>query len=279
MKNLIIIPALCVTLFAGCASTPEHVASLEQARADVQALQQDPLVSRAASRELMDARASLSKAESALADGDSIETVDHFAYLATRQAQTGEARIAEARAREQVADSEADRNRVLLNARTQEAEAAAAAARAAQADAADLQRELAELQAKQTQRGMVMTLSDVLFDTDAATLKPGADLTLDRIADFLKKSPDVRLIVEGHTDSRGSEHYNEDLSQRRAQAVRDALIAQGIQGDRIEALGRGEAFPVASNDTSAGRQQNRRVEIVFSNGSGQFAEGSRTAAR
>ena len=176
------------------------------------------------------------------------------------------------RAKEQVAKGEAERNRVLLEARTQQADVATATAK-------DAQRELAELQAKQTDRGMVVTLSDVLFDTGAATLKPGADLALGRVADFMQQNPNTKLIVEGHTDSVGSDTYNEGLSQRRADAVRAALISRGIQSDRVETVGRGEGFPVASNDTQEGRQQNRRVEIIFSDESGTFARQSHTATQ
>ncbi len=292
MKTILIIPfALGAVLLGGCASTPKNVESLDLARAEVHTLQQDPLVTQAASSELAAARKSLDAAETALQNGKAMSTVDHYAYLATQQAQTGEARIAEMRAKEQVAKGEAERNRVLLEARTEQADAATAKAEqqtltadaareeadAARAEAESAQRELAELQAKQTERGMVLTLSDVLFDTAAATLKPGADLALDRLSAFMEKNPETRLMVEGHTDSVGSESYNEDLSQRRAAAVRTALVSRGIQGERIEVVGRGESFPIASNDTQAGRQQNRRVEIIFSNDTGTFAQSGHAA--
>ncbi len=211
MKHILIVPiAIGALWLGGCASTPKNVASLDQARSEVQTLQQDPLVTQAASSELAAARKSLAAAEDAFQHGKSLSTIDHYAYLATQQAQTGEARIAEMRAKEQVAKGEADRNRVLLDARTQEADTATATAKqeqqnaqAARAEAQDAQRELADLQAKKTDRGMVVTLSDVLFDTGAATLKPGADLALGRVADFMQKNPDTKLIVEGHTDSVG----------------------------------------------------------------------------
>lgn len=293
MKPILIVPfTIGAVLLGACASTPKHVASLEQARTEVQTLQQDPLVSQAASSELAAARKSLASADDALQNGKAMSTIDHYAYLATQQAQTGEARIAEMRAKEQVAKGAADRNRVLLDARTQEADVATATAKvatenakqeqqnteAARMEADDAQRELAEMQAKQTDRGMVITLSDVLFDTGAATLKPGADLALGRVSDFLQKNPETKLIVEGHTDSVGSDASNESLSQRRADAVKAALLSRGIQSDRIETVGRGEGYPVASNETQAGRQQNRRVEIIFSNEAGTFVQGGHTAA-
>jgi OmpA-OmpF porin, OOP family len=121
---------------------------------------------------------------------------------------------------------------------------------------------------------MVVTLGDVLFDTDQATLKPGADLSLDRLATYLSGHAQTKVIIEGHTDSRGSDAYNDDLSQRRADAVAKALIARGVAPDDIRAIGRGKNYPVATNDTQAGRQQNRRVEIVFSDASGRFAQGA-----
>ncbi len=231
MKHILIVPfAIGAVLLGGCASTPKHVASLEQARTEVQTLQQDPLVTQAASSELAAARKSLAAADDAFQNGKAMSTIDHYAYLATQQAQTGEARIAEMRAKEQVAKGEADRNRVLLDARTQEADVATAHARSRNSrtrsrayGSRNAQRELAELQAKQTDRGMVITLSDVLFDTGAATLKPGADLALGRVSEFLQKNPNTKLIVEGHTDSVGSDTYNESLSQRRADAVKAAL--------------------------------------------------------
>lgn len=286
MKRMLIVSfSIGIVLLGACATTPKQVASLERARSEVQTLQQDPLVTQAASSELAAARKSLDAAEDAFQHGRAVSTIDHYAYLATQQAQTGEARIAEMRAKEQVAKGEAERNRVLLDARTQEADVATATAKQeqqnaemARAEAENAQRELAEMQAKKTDRGMVITLSDVLFDTGAATLKPGADLALGRVSDFMKQNPETKLIVEGHTDSVGSETTNESLSQRRADAVKAALMSRGVQADRIETIGRGEGFPVASNDTQAGRQQNRRVEIIFSDEAGTFAQGGHAAA-
>ncbi len=264
MKTTHLLMIAGVALITACASAPKQIPILDQARSDVQTLQQDPRAAQDVSQDLAAARSSLTTAEAAMKDGKR-ETVEHYAYLASRQAQIGEAHLAEMRAKEQVAKGEADRNRVLLDARTEEVES--------------MQRELADLQAKKTERGMVVTLGDVLFNTGAATLLPGADLALGRLAEALQKNPDMRVIVEGHTDSQGSDSYNEDLSRRRSQAVRDALVARGVAGDRIETIGRGEAFPVASNDSAEGRQQNRRVEIVFSNDAGQFATTDSTVLR
>ena len=125
---------------------------------------------------------------------------------------------------------------------------------------------------------LVLTLGDVLFDTAQATLKAGADRTLDRLASFMMEYPERQVAIEGHTDSRGSDDYNRDLSKRRADSVRDALVDRGVQAQRIRSVGLGEAYPVAGNDTAGGMQQNRRVEIVISDESGNFPEGQRAAA-
>ena len=286
-------------LLAACASAPKRVDQLEQARSDVQTLSQDPLAQQAASQELANARTSLDAADAAMKKGKR-EDVLHYSYLASQQAKTGEEHVAEARSKEEVAKGEGDRNRVLLDSRTREAENATAEAQAQtrvaqaqaqQADAArqeaeaarreaeDTQRQLAELQAKQTDRGMVLTLGDVLFDTSAATLKPGAGAVLDRVAGFLKENSGTKVMIEGHTDARGSEAYNQALSERRAQAVADALAFRGIDRGRVEAVGRGKSLPVASNDTAAGQQQNRRVELIFSDASGRFASGGSPSLR
>ena len=112
---------------------------------------------------------------------------------------------------------------------------------------------------------MVLTLGDVLFDTGKSTLKPGALRTLDKLASFLQKNPEQKIRIEGHTDSVGSEESNIALSQRRADAVRQALLDKGVSEAQMEATGLGEAYPVASNNTKAGKQQNRRVEVLFLN--------------
>jgi outer membrane protein OmpA-like peptidoglycan-associated protein len=126
-----------------------------------------------------------------------------------------------------------------------------------------MQQQLSELQAKQTDRGMLLTLGDVLFDTGKATLKPGAHETIGRLADVLKEDPNRTVAIEGHTDSVGSEEMNMALSTQRAEAVERALIGRGVAATQISVEGRGESTPVANNDTAAGRQQNRRVEMIF----------------
>jgi outer membrane protein OmpA-like peptidoglycan-associated protein len=126
-----------------------------------------------------------------------------------------------------------------------------------------LQTELADLQARQTERGLVVTVGDVLFEVDRAELRGGAQRELDKLARALHDHPGLDLIIEGHTDSTGTAAHNQDLSERRAASVRHYLIAQGIGRDRSRSLGLGQDHPVANNGNASGRQQNRRVEIVI----------------
>jgi outer membrane protein OmpA-like peptidoglycan-associated protein len=272
MNRSILVGTIAIILGA-CATAPQRSEQLEQARAQIQILSQEPLAQEAAGRDLEAARKSLTQAEAAHQQKQPPAIVDHLAYVAQRHAEAGEARVLEARSRQEVARAQEDRNKILMDARTREAQSSQSQAEAAQAQLASAQQQLADLQAKKTDRGMVVTLGDVLFDTGQATLKPGASLALNRLATFLSANPQTRILIEGHTDSRGSDEYNEVLSERRAKAVATELMSRGISPDQVQTLGRGKSYPVASNDTPEGRQRNRRVEIVFSDTSGRFAQG------
>jgi outer membrane protein OmpA-like peptidoglycan-associated protein len=256
-----------------------------QAREAVARLEADPMALQIAGKPLQEARDSLASAEAAARDHKSMVEVDHLAYLAQRRAAVGEALVDENRATQHMAQAQAQRDAVLIAARERETDAARAQAavsqqqaRSSQADAAAAaaqaqaaQQELAALQAKQTDRGMVLTLgSNLMFDTGSDVLKPGADDSLMRVGDFLKQHPSVAVRVEGHTDSIGTDSYNDALSERRARAVAHALQDRGVETARVAAVGRGKELPIASNQTPEGRQQNRRVEIIFSDTQGQF---------
>jgi outer membrane protein OmpA-like peptidoglycan-associated protein len=178
--------------------------------------------------------------------------------------------IAEAREAQAAREQAEQRARELQLAREREqTELAArqdAAAKAAElnAELQRLQGELRDLKARQTERGWVLTMgSDLLFDPGKAELKPGAQRSVENLAQFLRRHPQQELMIEGFTDSTGSVELNRRLSEQRAGAVKDALVAQGIDPIRISTRGYGPAFPVASNETPTGRQLNRRVEIVL----------------
>lgn len=182
-----------------------------------------------------------------------------------------EAEIATARALSAQQDAEAARTAAIAEEQRLAAEKAAAeAARTkAETDVQNLRARLREqlnaiLETRDTARGLIVSLSDVLFDFDQATLKPGAKEKLAKVSGILLTYPTLKMSVEGHTDSVGSDDYNLKLSQRRADAVRDYLASNGINPANIQSTGLGKADPVAANDTAAGRQQNRRVEMVVS---------------
>lgn len=278
---------LIVAGLAACASTPQRNDELEQARLAVQSLEQDPQAERAAAEQLRASRSDLQRANAAFEKHGPPDQVTYLAYLAQREAQTGKTYADEYRARQQLAHGNEERSRIILESRNREvqqaheatqaeAQKAQAAQEQAQSAQSQLQKEqqaLADLKAHQTARGLELTLaSDLLFNTGSATLKPGATLQLNRLGDFMQGNPKTRIIIEGYTDNRGSEMYNQMLSERRAQAVASSLEGQGIPNDRMRTVGRGKEYPVASNASSAGRQQNRRVDIVLSDMSGRFAQ-------
>lgn len=182
-----------------------------------------------------------------------------------------EAEIATAKAVDAQQQAEAARQAALAEQKrlADEAAAAQAAKQSAEKDAMALRERLrvqlqAILDTRDTARGLIVSLSDVLFDFNQATLKPGAREKLAKVSGILLTYPTLHLNVEGHTDSIGSDEYNMKLSQKRADAVRDYLVSNGINPSNIQAIGLGKDGPVASNDTAAGRQQNRRVEMVVS---------------
>jgi outer membrane protein OmpA-like peptidoglycan-associated protein len=265
-----------------CANPPPG--ALVDARSDYAVAERDPGVARLASVQLYEAKQSLDRAESEWEEtGDAAET-EHLAGLASARTEIARAFADGAAAAEEARTLSRQRDQMLLEIRTQEADRAVSAAekarleaelRAEEAEAArrqaeeaaeserKLREELAELQARETQRGLELTLGDVLFDLDQATLKPGAMKNLYRLATFLREYPDRNLLVEGHTDSTGSDSYNLDLSQRRAESVTGFLAENGVDPSRMLARGYGKGFPVAGNDTTGGRQLNRRVEVVI----------------
>lgn len=273
----VVLMAAVAGLLAACSSTPERIEELELARAVVPQVEASPRAGVAASN-VSEARKSLDRANRLVDSGGKIGDIQFEAQVASRNAQIANEKILAAQAREEIEQGEADRQAVLVQAREaearrsgQQAQAAQQQAQVAEQRASTLEQELAELKAKKTDRGMVLTLGDVLFDTGLATLKAGAYGTVDRLASVLKEAPDRKVLIEGHTDSVGSDEYNQGLSERRATAVQTALLERGVRSEQITALGKGEALPVASNDNAAGRQQNRRVEMIFTDNQSQVA--------
>lgn len=276
--------AIALTLGA-CASSaglsPE-VARLQDELARVRA---DQRVAVHADTELVQAERAVGYL---VAEGNRLDEddFDQRVYLADRLIQIAEAEGLAGYAEERTQTLASERDKLILEARTREAETARAEADVARLaaerermnatlareDALAAQRQLetlrvalVELKAEETERGLVVTLGDVLFETDRAELKPGAARNLDQLAQALRDNPTSTVEIEGHTDSTGGHGYNQTLSDRRAQAVRGYLVSHGIDGSRVASRGLGPDYPVASNGTEAGRQQNRRVEVIIRN--------------
>jgi outer membrane protein OmpA-like peptidoglycan-associated protein len=289
------------TILSGCASTPEAPAGSREVRNKLTVLKSDSALASQVPVAIEQTEAAVKLAETPQSDA---ALAAHRIYMADHMVDTtratAETRLAES---ERAAISQqGDANR--LAARTQEANNARDAATMARADATqardeansaqmaaqrarsdadaaraataastaaaevnrqELAEQIALLQARATDRGLVLTLGDVLFATGSANLKPGAIGNLDRLVTFLNKYPDRTAVIEGHTDSMGSDVYNQDLSLRRADSVRGYIASNGVSSTRLTSVGKGESEPVASNDSAAGRQQNRRVEIVIGN--------------
>ncbi len=292
-------------LATACATAPMTTPTLDQARADFVSANNNPQVAQYAPLEFKQASDALDQANAAAARRESLNDVDRLAYVAKQRVATA-VEVARAKAAEaDIANASRERDQVRLAARTAEADRAKREAEAAQAQAAQAQAQaqaaqqqaaaaqqqnaalaqraavlealLVELQAVKTERGYVVTIGDVLFATNQATLTPNGMSTLRKLADVMAQNPNRTVLVEGFTDSTGSSSYNQELSQRRAEAVASALGSLGVPRDRIAMRAYGQAFPVAPNDTAANRQLNRRVEIVLSNENAQIPP--RTAGR
>ncbi len=313
MKTRSTISLLAAAILAtACATAPMSTPTLDQARADFVAANNNPSVSQYAPLEFKQASDALDQANAAAARRDSLSDVDRLAYVAKQRIATA-MEVARAKAAEaDIANASRERDQVRLAARTAEADRARRDAEAAQAQAAQAQQQaqsaqmqaqaaqqqaaaaqeqnaalvqraamleaiLVELQAVKTERGYIVTIGDVLFATNQASLTPNGMSTLRKLADVMAQNPNRTVLVEGFTDSTGSSSYNQELSQRRAEAVASALGSMGVPRERIAMKAYGEAFPVAANDTASNRQLNRRVEIVLSNENAQIPP--RTAGR
>jgi len=261
-SRTLVAATVAAVLLTACASAPVAPPGAADARARLTQLQSDPNLGSRAPLAIKEADAAVRTAEKPEADA---AVGSHRVYVADRKIEIARAQAETRLSEDQRAAITAERATARLDSRTREVDAARDATAEAKEQNAELQREIDALQARPTDRGLVLTLGDVLFATGRADLKPGAANNLDQLVSFLAKYPARTIEIEGHTDSVGSDDYNLGLSQRRADAVRSHLVRQGVASGRITTMGAGKGSPVASNDTATGRQQNRRVEVIISN--------------
>lgn len=248
MNKLLTLPTvLAMTIgLVACSSQPNQ--NLEQARSQYSQLQADARSNQLAALETEDAGNMLEKANQAYLNDANKEKVDQLSYLTKRRIELAEQTIALRTAEQEIEKASAKRAEARLESREQQI--------------LKLQQ---DLQAKQTERGTLVTFGDVLFDLNKAELKPAGMSGVQELADFLNENPERKVAVEGYTDSTGSDSYNQQLSERRAESVQRALSRAGVDMQRIQTVGYGEQYPVASNDSTSGRAMNRRVEVTISN--------------
>lgn len=295
--NILVAAAVACALLAGCSAAPTKPDGAANLRSRLTQLQADPQLGSRAPLAIKEADVAVTAAERPQTDK---ALAAHLVFVADRKIDTAKAQAESNFAVDQRKTLAEERDAMRLQSRTQEADAANRHANAAMVDAnnqrinaesanrradaatadadaardatanaqnsaAELQRQIDALNAKVTDRGLVLTLGDVLFASGTANLNSGGDNHLAKLAGFLNKYPERTTMIEGHTDSVGSDAYNQGLSQRRADAVKSYLVAQGIDASRLTASGKGEGSPVGDNGSTTGRQQNRRVEVIIAN--------------
>jgi outer membrane protein OmpA-like peptidoglycan-associated protein len=278
-RSPLLLAAAILPLLPGCAA-PVKPAGVDAVRADLIAFQNDPTLGRVLPLS-PDVEAAMQAAEIPTSNPAQGE---HLVYLAERKVSLARANAERHLAQQELDALQSQRMAIQADARDREAEIAKAQAEAAttaalvQQQAAqraqmlavqaqqmteELRRQMTLLEAQATDRGMVMTLGDVLFATGKADLTEAAKERLDKLAAFMHRYTDRTLVIEGHTDTVGGREQNQLLSQRRAEAVKVYLIVQSVDAARLTAVGRGVDVPTADNDTPEGRQRNRRVEIII----------------
>jgi outer membrane protein OmpA-like peptidoglycan-associated protein len=216
--------------------------SLDRARTDYQQAANDPALRTDASADMFAAEKLLQKAESSWQEDRDSEETDHLSYLTSRKIDLARATANQIASKRAFEELNAQRDEIRLKAREAEIE---------------------KLKARKIPQGILVTLGDVLFDTARSDLKPGSLQNIYPLVEYLKAYAETLVKIEGHTDSQGSPDYNAVLSERRAEAVGYFLTTNGIAPERITIQGMGEDYPVATNSTAVGRQQNRRVEVTI----------------
>ena len=268
-------PALCTAALLAACAAPQPNERLESARSAFDQARRNTARAEMSAAELDRANAAMQRADRAWTKGEDKVEVDHLAYIAQREVELAVAAGQRRETERAIEKSARERDAIQLEASRRRTDSAQAQVTTAQMQAeqerqrADqLANRLRDLQAKETERGLVVTFTDVLFDVGRAELRSGAMARVEQLAAVMREYPERNVLVEGFTDSTGSLATNQDLSERRAMSVRQALVGRGIDPQRIVARGHADRYPIADNSTASGRQQNRRVEAVLSDQKG-----------
>ena len=245
----------CTLLLGACASAPKSPDGAIEARNHLVQLQNDGLLAPHVSVAIRTADDAVTQAEQPIKDK---ALSDHLVFIAAREVDIAWAQAQTRSLEDQRRGLSQQRDTARLKSRTREADQA-------RRDSAQLRSEIAELNAEATERGLVVTLGDMLFETGNSKLKNNTEKNLHKLSGFLKTYPARTLVIEGHTDNVGNQANNMLLSQNRADSIRLYLLGQGISASRLTTSGKGENFPVATNESISGRALNRRVEVIITN--------------
>ncbi|MAR91668.1 MAG: OmpA family protein [Pseudomonadota bacterium] len=263
MNRLIVMTLTGSLALAGCASSnpPQSYDDLAQ---KIDSMKNDESVTRYAPVALKEAERQLEDTRQTWEEEGEGPAFSHEQYLTEKMVEIANQRAELKRMESQLDTASQRRKDLILSKRKQELEQARSEAQKFQSQLSDLESKFSQIQAEQTERGIILTLSDMLFEFGKAELQPGGERAIDELASFLNQNPKTRVTLEGYTDAIGDEAFNKELSRKRAEAVMAGLRQHNVSSSRIDVKAFGENYPVASNDTEAGRQQNRRVEVVLS---------------
>lgn len=259
-KILILVAPLLATF--GCSQKSVESVKLKSAKNAYLELKKDDRVVNEAPMELLKAGKIYEMSKNVKTPDDA----DHFAYMLNNQIKVAKETSRTKELEDKIVTLKESKAKALLDEKESQILLMQKEAQKAKLEAQHAKEELIalqELNAQQTNRGLVLTLGDVLFETGKSNLLSGSMRAIEKLAEFLIDNPDRMVLIEGHTDNVGSATFNLDLSLSRSLAVEEALVSKGIAKDRLLVKGYGEVYPVATNDDAGGRQRNRRVEIVI----------------
>lgn len=264
IKRSLFLSFICLLTACGA---PKKMVQLEDASEFYNTVSRDPMVVRNATLELDDAKRSLQKAHKHWEEGAEKGVVEHYAYMTDQQLAIAQYRAKLIENEDSLSSLTLEYQKAQLAANQQDVVDSKILAkrenREMVAKASTLQRQMTELQAQQTDRGLVLTLGHELFDGNNASLLPEAVEKIGKVAGFMNEYSEQHVLIEGHTDTIGDASYNQELSARRAEAVKFALVLKGVEAERVVTRGLGESSPKVANIGRLARLSNRRVEIIF----------------
>lgn len=253
-----------------CAGTPDTTVTAEKPRQALQQIGKDSVLIHNAPEEIEKVRQALRAVLAAKKRGEDSASIKRRMLIADQRIRIARKAAQVKAARREMRERAAELR--LLRAQLDEIERQSIASGLIEQTPEERARELIFFESNETRRGLVLRFKNIRFSSEGATLMSNAELPIGELADFLQLYPSRHILIEGHTDNTGSASFNQQLSQQRANVVRKALISRGVDPARIRAVGIGEEYPIASNDTEAGRLRNRRVDVVISDANGVIPE-------